>query len=72
MIKCKVDLLSELKKVGFNTSVLRKNKIMGEATLQKLRKGGLPSWAELNKICTLLDCQPGDLMEYVPDSEEKP
>ena len=21
----------------------------------------------LNKICTVLNCQPGDLMEYVPD-----
>lgn len=70
MIRCKVDLLSELKKFGYNTSVLRKNKIMGEATIQKLRKSGLPSWAELNKICTLLNCQPGDLVEYVPDKEE--
>lgn len=70
MIKCKMDLLNELKKAGFNTSVLRKNKIMGEATIQKIRKGGLPSWAELNKICSLLSCQPGDLVEYVPD--EKP
>ena len=21
----------------------------------------------LNKICTVLECQPGDLMEYIPD-----
>lgn len=69
MIKCKIDILTELKKAGYNTSVLRKNKIMGEATIQKIRKGGLPSWAELNKICALLDCQPGDLVKYVPEKE---
>ena len=23
----------------------------------------------LNKICTVLECQPGDLMEYSPDEE---
>ena len=23
----------------------------------------------LNKICALLNCQPGDLMEYIPDEE---
>ena len=25
----------------------------------------------LNKICRILDCQPGDILEYVPDPEEK-
>ncbi len=25
----------------------------------------------LNSICRALDCQPGDLLEYVPDREEK-
>lgn len=24
----------------------------------------------LNSICRALDCQPGDLLEYVPDKEE--
>ena len=23
----------------------------------------------LNKICAVLNCQPGDLMEYIPDEE---
>lgn len=23
----------------------------------------------LNKICQVLDCQPGDIMEYIPDPE---
>lgn len=23
----------------------------------------------LNKICAVLNCQPGDLMEYIPDKE---
>ena len=23
----------------------------------------------LNKICAALNCQPGDLMEYIPDAE---
>ena len=24
----------------------------------------------LNKICRVLDCQPGDILEYVPSDEE--
>ncbi len=66
-IHYKIDILQSLKAVGYNTSVLRKEKLMGEATIQKLRKGELISWANINTICSLLNCQPGDLMEYVPD-----
>lgn len=25
----------------------------------------------LNKLCRALDCQPGDLLEYVPDPEDE-
>ena len=38
---------------------------MGEAMLQKIRSGQMVSWATLEAICGLLDCQPGDLLEYV-------
>lgn len=26
----------------------------------------------LDKICRALDCQPGDILEYLPDEEETP
>ena len=70
MIKCKIDIMESLKNSGYSTYRIRKENILGQATIQKLRKGGLPSWAEMNKICFLLHCQPGDLVEYVPDIEE--
>ena len=42
---------------------------MGQATLQQLRHGELVSWLNIATICKLLDCQPGDILEYVPDRE---
>ena len=63
-IQYKVDVLTVLKEAGYNTNRIRKEKIMGEAMLQKLRSGQLVSWATLETICGLLDCQPGDLLEY--------
>ena len=65
----KIDILQALKAAGYNTSILRKEKLMGEATIQKLRKGELVSWANINTICRLLNCQPGDIIEYIPDKE---
>lgn len=61
----KVDVIAQLKEAGYNTSRIRKEKIMGEAMLQKLRNGEMVSWAVLETICNLLDCQPGDLIEFV-------
>ena len=66
----KKDVLAELKKAGYNTTVIRRDKIMGEAMLQKIRTGQMPSWAVLEMLCTLLNCQPGDLLEFVPDNQQ--
>ena len=71
-MRYKVDLLAVLKEAGYNTNRIRKDKIMGEAMLQKIRSGQMVSWAVLETICGLLDCQPGDLIEFVkePDVQE--
>ena len=61
------DILAKLKEAGYSTYKLRKGKILGEATIQKLRKGELVSWENISTICELLDCQPGDIIKYVPD-----
>lgn len=64
----KIDVLKELKEKGYNTSRLRKDKIMGEATIQKIRENQLASWATIDTICRLLECDVGDVVEY---QEEK-
>ena len=66
-LKYKIDVIAALKEAGYNTNRIRKEKIMGEAMLQKIRGGQMVSWATLEKICNLLDCQPGDLLEYVKE-----
>ena len=65
----KIDILAALKEAGYNTNRIRKDKIMGEAMLQKIRSGQMVSWAVLETICGLLDCQPGDLIEFVKADE---
>lgn len=70
-LQYKGDMLQMLKDAGYNTGRLRKEKIMGEATIQKLRRGELVSWANVNTICELLNCQPGDIVEHIPDKTKK-
>ena len=68
-IKYRVDVIATLKEHGYNTNRIRKEKLFGEAMLQKIREGQMVSWAVLNKICSLLHCQPGDLLEFVEDEQ---
>ncbi len=67
MIKFKIDVLQALKDKGYNTNVLRKNKLLGENALQQIRRGGVPGIKTINAICNLLKCQPGKILEWVPD-----
>ena len=69
-IQYKIDVIAALKEAGYNTTRIRKEKIMGEAMLQKIRNNQMVSWATLETICSLLDCQPGDLLEYVKEAQE--
>ena len=68
-ISYKIDIMAELKAAEYTTYRIRKDKLLGEATLQKLRSGEPVSWENISTICKLLDCQPGDLIEYVPDED---
>ena len=66
----KLDVIAALKDAGYNTNRIRKEKIMGESMLQKIRSGQMVSWATMETLCELLNCQPADLIEYVKDSKE--
>ena len=63
----KIDVMQALKDKGYNTNRIRKEHIIGEAMLQKLREKKLVSWATFETICKLLECQPADLIEYVEE-----
>lgn len=66
-IKYKLDILTALKDAGYNTNKLRKEKLLSEGVLQALREDKYISLQNVSKICELLNCQPGDLLEYVAD-----
>ena len=66
-INYKIDILADLKKKGYSTYRLRKEKLLSESTVQKLRNGEPVSWENISTLCRLLNCQPGDIMEYVED-----
>ena len=67
-IRYKVDILAALKKKGYSSTRIREEKLIGQSYLQQLRHGELVSWKTLDTICALLECQPGDLIEFVEEA----
>lgn len=63
-IKEGIDILDMLARGGFTAYELRKQHIFGERTIQKLRRGELPSWKELDFICAVTAYDVGELIEY--------
>ena len=63
MLRYKMNVLDALRERGYTSYRIRQDRIIGERQLQQIREGELVSLACLDKLCALLDCQPGDLME---------
>ena len=45
-------------------------RLLSQSTLQKLREGKPVSWENIEAFCRMLEIQPGDLLEYKPDTAE--
>ena len=67
-ITSKINVLQALNNKGYNTTRLRKEKILSART-QKFRKNKGVSWDNSETICRLLECQPGDILEFIPDEK---
>jgi len=67
MIRYKIDVMGALKEAGYSSTRIREEKIIGQSYLQQIRHGELVSWKTMDTICELLNCQVGDLVEYVKE-----
>ena len=63
-------LFALLKERGINTTEIRRTNLISQGTLTRIKNGtgGLDN-RTINKLCERLGVQPGDLMEYIPDSD---
>lgn len=66
-MRYKIDVLNALKEKGYNTNKIRTEGLLSQSTLQKFRNQQGVSWENLETLCRLLECQPGDLIEFVEE-----
>lgn len=65
MIIYKIDVLETLKEAGYNTTRILKENLISQSAVQQIRKGEPVGIKTLDKLCRLLDMQPGNIIKYV-------
>jgi len=64
-------LLERMEAAKISSYTIKRDKIIGQATYKKIVEGGNIDTRTIAKLCDLLDCQPGDILEYVKDNNNE-
>lgn len=67
LIKYKFDIIDALNAAGYYRQKIKDGKLISQGSLTRIKRGEPVSIDTIDTICRLLSCQPGDLLEYVPD-----
>lgn len=69
MLVYKINILDKLKEAGYSSYKMRREKLLGEATIQKLRENRMIGIESIDAVCRMLQCQPGDIIEYTDEKK---
>lgn len=64
-----LDVMMAKRKIGLTELSKEIDLTMANLSILKNNKAKAVRLSTLNAICKTLDCQPGDILEYVPDAE---
>lgn len=62
-------LLEKFKERNITSYTIKKEKVVGQATWKKIHENGHIDTRTIEALCKYLNCQPGDIIEYIPDEE---
>ena len=65
MLVYKIDVLGTLKESGYNSTRILKENLISQKEEQKIRKNEMVGIKTIEKLCKLLDMQPGNIIKYV-------
>ena len=70
-IMVNLDVMMARRKMSLGELSQRVDVTMANLSILKNNKAKAVRFSTLAAICKALDCQPGDILEYVPDETEK-
>ena len=63
-------LFALMKEKGLTTYRIRMEKVISQSALTALKNGKSVTTDTIAKLCKVLQCQPGDILEYEEEQEE--
>ncbi len=69
-IRINLDVMMARRKIGLTELSQEVDVTMANLSILKNNKAKAVRFSTLNAICKALHCQPGDILEYVPDGTE--
>ena len=70
-IMVNLDVMMAKRKMSLGELAQKVDITMANLSILKNNKARALRFSTLEAICKALDCQPGDILEFVPDGEEK-
>ena len=70
MIVVNLDVMMAKRKMSLGELSQRVDVTMANLSILKNNKAKAVRFSTLEAICKVLDCQPGDILEYVPGGED--
>ena len=67
-----LDVVMARRKISLGALAERMNITAPNLSILKTGKAKAIRFSTLNSICTILNCQPGDILEYRPDDKVDP
>ncbi len=71
MIVVNLDVMMARRKMSLSQLSEKVDVTLANLSILKNNKAKAVRFSTLEAICKALDCQPGDILEYVPDGEEE-
>lgn len=68
-IRVNLDVMMAKRKISLTELAAKVGITLANLSILKTEKAKAIRFSTLNKICEVLECQPGDILEFIPDKQ---
>ena len=68
-IRVNLDVMMAKRKISLTELADKVGITLANLSILKTEKAKAIRFSTLNKICEVLECQPGDILEFIPDKQ---
>lgn len=62
-------LWDKMNRMGIRKKDLKDKKIVSGATINKMKNNEIVTTESIDKLCEFLQCQPGEILEFIPNTQ---